>query len=647
MAAVTYSEEKLSDERMLKESRQLINKISSWLKTNGYYDQQIQEIFKHAEARFSRKTCTVLFLSEFSRGKSELINSIIFGSSGLQVLPSTPGRTTCCTTVIQYDPEEPLGLRLLHAGGLAEKQDDTDTEPGIETELWEDIFFPSENTEMVFDAMQHTIKTELVSPQLAQKLGYVTLVDDKVPAYIDLIDGNVAVPKYRRAILNYPHPLLNQRLSIIDTSGLNTMGPEPENIRQSLEEVDIIVFILSIDTGISRSEYEIWNTYIKPLYKKKVFVVINKIDTLWDDFRNQPEIDSLISKQTKEVARMLEIPGNRVFPLSAQKSLAARRKKNKPMETASRILEFEQVLADTANSAKYRNMTSRISTDIDTALQIVERLITQRRDTTREQLEEFKKNPGKNSGIPESNLNKIDREKKSLEQASQKINLLRVDIKVDCNNFLGSLDTFYLDKLISRYRIEAEGQLSVRLQQEMHDFLLKVVEKFEGAVAQITSLKIKLEKLYQQVGEILHSGGLTLRRIHPEIHLEVLQKYHREHIAQEQNLPMKPIEQNPIKMRDHISMLVRIRKIYSQVGNEVDLWCRNVLVPLELEVREKSHQLQKRQQSLQRVQKKDSDMAGEIKVLNSGIVRYQSQLEKIDEFHQQLDELPNKEKPDK
>ena len=145
------------------------------------------------------------------------------------------------------------------------------------------------------------------------------------------------MPKYRHAIINFPNLLLKQRLSIIDTPGLNALGIEPELTLRSLESANAIVFVLSADTGITKSEIEAWNEHVKNRPTENVLVVINKIDTLWDELKTEEEVEFQIKKQVAEVERVLGIPSSRVFPLSAQESLLARRDGNYNLEKRSRI----------------------------------------------------------------------------------------------------------------------------------------------------------------------------------------------------------------------------------------------------------------------------------------------------------------------
>src|SRR3990167_5327235 len=57
---------------------------------------------------------TLAFVGEFSRGKTELINSLFFSSYGQRMLPSQAGRTTMCPTELFFDPRsERSYIRLL------------------------------------------------------------------------------------------------------------------------------------------------------------------------------------------------------------------------------------------------------------------------------------------------------------------------------------------------------------------------------------------------------------------------------------------------------------------------------------------------------------------------------------------------------
>jgi hypothetical protein len=62
-------------------------------------------------------------------------------------------------------------------------------------------------------------------------------------------DGLVEILKWRHAIINIPHPLLEQGLVIPDTPGLNALGAEPETDAQHVAPAHAVLFILAADAA--------------------------------------------------------------------------------------------------------------------------------------------------------------------------------------------------------------------------------------------------------------------------------------------------------------------------------------------------------------------------------------------------------------
>ena len=91
-------------------------------------------------------------------------------------------------------------------------------------------------------------------------------------------------------------------------------------------------------------------------------------------------------------------------------------------------------------------------------------------------------------------------------------------------------------------------------------------------------------------------------------------------------------EQNALRDRYHASVMVKLRKLYAQTRDDIELWCRTVLVPLELEIRERESQLRKRLLSLERIRSKDSDIDEELKVLEGRLERHQQRLATLNHF---------------
>ena len=70
-----------------------LRRLKNWLADNDLGDAQTDMRLAAMIERRASDQLTVAFVAEFSRGKSELINAILFSEYGSRVLPSSAGRT--------------------------------------------------------------------------------------------------------------------------------------------------------------------------------------------------------------------------------------------------------------------------------------------------------------------------------------------------------------------------------------------------------------------------------------------------------------------------------------------------------------------------------------------------------------------------
>ena len=135
-------------------------------------------------------------------------------------------------------------------------------------------------------------------------------------------DDIVEVPAWRYAIINYPHPLLTNGLPILDTPGLNSLGLEPELTLSTVPSAQAILFLLGIDTGVTKSDLEIWDRYVKSGQPEKI-AVLNKIDVMWDELKTEPEIKAGMQRMMETTCTQLGLPP---VPIPAKPSRRTRKK---------------------------------------------------------------------------------------------------------------------------------------------------------------------------------------------------------------------------------------------------------------------------------------------------------------------------------
>lgn len=344
--------------------------------------------------RLSGDRLVLAFVAEFSRGKSELINAIFFADAGRRLLPATPGRTTMCPVELSWDEAEPPALRLLPIASRLKV--DSLEEWRQRRERW------------------HTVPLDPADPAgLAQSLGEVTRVrrvprdearalglwsqeqpQDNPPMGAD---GLVEVPAWRHAIINLPHPLLRNGLVVLDTPGLNAIGTEPELTLGLLPTANAVLFVLGADTGVTRSDLAVWNQHLGDPSLSR-FVVLNKVDAMLDPLLDDAGREQAIAAQCAEVAAVLGVPRDRVFPVSARQALVARLGGDADALAASRLPLLEAALQQQLLPQRQRLLGAAVVSHLQSMEGQIARRVRDLRRGHAEQMLELRSLRGKSQG---------------------------------------------------------------------------------------------------------------------------------------------------------------------------------------------------------------------------------------------------------
>ncbi|MBR7784723.1 GTP-binding protein, partial [Undibacterium luofuense] len=94
-------------------------------------------------------------------------------------------------------------------------------------------------------------------------------------------------------------------LIIVDTPGLNAIGTEPELTLNLIPNAHAVLFILAADTGVTKSDIDVWRNHIGSGMGR--MVVLNKIDSMWDELRTNEETEQQIARQVTTVAQTLAL----------------------------------------------------------------------------------------------------------------------------------------------------------------------------------------------------------------------------------------------------------------------------------------------------------------------------------------------------
>ena len=603
-----------------------VEDLARFLQEHALLDDVPQAQLAGLRERLASDRLCVAFVAEFSRGKSELINAIFFADTGRRVLPATPGRTTMCPVELGCDAAATPLLALLPIETRLESR--SLSELRGQPHLWTRIRLEADAPDRLAEALVEVTRTKAVSIETARALGFWhdDAPDDNPPL---LGEGQVEVPAWRHAAINYPHPLLKRGLVVLDTPGLNAIGAEPELTLSLLPAAHAVVFILGADTGVTKSDLAVWRDQLGGQSMTR-FVVLNKIDTLADPLLSAEAVNEQIEQQCRSTAATLDVPRERVFPLSARQALAGRIDGDTDALAASRLPALEEALA-TQLLPRRREVIERLVTETaQTVEQQAARRLADQRRLIAEQMLELRGLRGKNSGKVTLMIERVDREMQEFERCTERLAALRVVHARMLRELLVGLSSDSLRDEVARMQREVSATL----------FNLGAKKAFVALCARLRERLCQARMRGQETSSMLQAtfGQLngeygfaltltkqpTLERCDRE--LELIERSYAQYLGLSQALRLA----EPRFMEQFRRMLVsKLRMAFENASGEVELWHKSASNQIDSQLRERRRAFKRRRDGLERIQAAAGDLDHRIGDLESQDARWQHLLTRI------------------
>ncbi len=579
-----------------------INDYRNWLNEHELNDAQVEQRIIHLLERLREDKLNVAFVAEFSRGKSELINAIFFADYGQRLLPSSAGRTTMCPTELLYDPSKPTSLQLLPIDTRG--TDVSTSEYKRYPEEWTVVEFDVNSNDSMVEAFKEVSRTKRVTAEEAERLGLYDPNNSDDAMSLNK-DGSVDVPCWRYAMINFPHPLLEQGLVILDTPGLNAIGTEPELTLNMLPNAHAVLFILGADTGVTKSEIDVWRQYISGTrWKQKGrMAVLNKIDGLWDELKDDVEIEKELLKQVKVSAELLGLETTQIFPTSAQKGLLAKVNGDENLLVQSRLPVLEKALSDELIPSKKEIVRDNTKNEIDDLITNTNLILESRISGVLEQLEELRGLRGKNEDVVEHMMNKVKVDKENFEKGLQRFQALRSVFSQQTNKLFTLLG---MDGLKSKVHDTRETMVKANftktIRDAMDDFFLELKGRLVSSDEHIQDIKKMMDVMYEKFAK---EHGL--RKSEPPAfstlrYQKELAKYERAYKEQFNTaFNMIANEKMTLTSKFFETLASRVIHVYEVANRDVENWLKAVIAPMESQVREHQIQLRRRLESIKRI----------------------------------------------
>lgn len=576
--------------------------LAEWMKDNELLDAAVEERLRRLGTQVRSDKVMVAFVAEFSRGKSEMINAVFFAGYGRRIMPASAGRTTMCPTEMGYDADVPPCLRLLPIESRLQPQ--ALMEWRMVPEKWTRTDLDVNNPQQLASALEKVAETRKVTQDEARALGFW---HSQAPEDNPMVDaqGMVEVPKWRHALINIAHPLLKQGLVILDTPGLNAIGAEPELTVSLIPQAHAVVFILGADTGVTKSDLSIWREHLvsEADSPDSRLVVLNKIDTLWDDLSSPAQMEAQIDRQISSTAEILGIPRDRVIAVSAQKGLVAKVTDDEALLQRSCLPLLEDALGRGMMGKRQRILAEAMASGITDLRAETARVINIRKRDLTEQMMELKGLQGKNAAVIKHMRSRISQEQAEFDLGGAKIHAVRsVHLKL-LREVFSILGSTALKKEMA--------QLSSALLQKG----LKLgVKRAYGET--FDRLRGNLQKVQTLCGEIQSMLGATFRQLNGEHgfslqaptepqmaqYLSDLDLVERSHIQYLGIGNAFKLAQPEFADRLVRALSTRLRSIHEMALSDVELWSKSAAAQLDAQLRERRRNFSRRIEAIDRIQ---------------------------------------------
>ena len=604
-----------------------LTRFRRWALVARLVDEHTAARIAHLERRLASERLTIAFVAEYSRGKSELINALFFADLGRRLLPSGEGRTTRCPAEILHDPSRPPSIRLL---AIETRESPKALREFIaESASWKEIALDPSQPEQLASALGTLSESLTVTAAEAVNLGLAAEPGTRVE-----------IPRWRYAIVNFPHPLLTQGLAILDTPGLAALGAEPELTLHRVPEADAIVFMLAVDSGAERADRDLWEEHVAPIgwLPHTRFVVLNKIDQLRDAGMDESRVLSEIDRLLRETAEALKIDPTRIFALSARQGLAAKIQGDRDALVKSRLYRLEQALSQGLLHHRRVDHATTMGAEMRATLGEARALLESRRAFALEQFEELSALQGKNQKLVESLARRSASERTRIAEARAAMAGLRAVHNRHSDELNALLDPAQARAAGARAREALQAAAFSRgIGEALDAYFQDARGRIGRAVELIAEVKAIMaatnRKFVDEYGiAVVETPDFSTERF--GIELDRLEARCAQDFRSAASLITKRRKTLGTLFFDTIAL--QVIHVFEIADREVRAWMNGFIRPLEAQINAFQEQANSRIEGMGRIQNAETDLLGRLEELRAIVAEVDAQMREWDGHRERI-----------
>lgn len=613
-----------------------ITAFADWLDRHHGLDAERNLRMTDLAEALRRDRLMLAFVAEYSRGKTELINALFFADFGQRLLPSDAGRTTMCPTEIGYEEGLAPQLRLLPIETRLR------TEPLAHFKLtpieWSTVTLDPDDPQQMHAALHKLAESRTVTRAEAEALGLYN-PDSDVGAMQEGGSGMVEIPAWRYAMLNFPHPLLKAGLCILDTPGLNALGTEPELTLSSIPNAHAVFFLLATDTGVTRSDLDIWQHYVHRHINYHI-AVLNKIDMLWDELRGELAFRATLNKQLEETARILKLPQNQVFAVSAQKALVGKIRQDADLISRSGIAGLENLLSDKIVPARREILFEGAITQIADHVNNERATLAVRMREGLANLKQLSDLSGKNKDMAAQLRINLIKDKVRYDATAEHFKATRKAVRQHGEQLLDRLSESALHAMLEEARAAMGDSWTTKgLIRSMRRLSEQAIQRFNQA----EKLSVAMQQYLLAACERFHKEHGLPRMAIPvldltsyRLRMDKLMQETQEFCSDPSNLL---VEKHFMIRRFYTEVASETQKTFELSAREAKRWLSIALDPVIQRIRSYKQMLDERLETLGRIADNVSGVQEQMALVKAGIDKLRRQKAELDEIAKRFESL--------
>ena len=611
-----------------------IEDLATWLEEHRRATPRARGQLGAALELLRQDRLAVAFVAEPSRGKTELLNALFFSEHGGQLLPAEAGRRAPCPIELSWDSKRGEAyLRLLPVESRA--QDTPIAQLKLHSKHWVHYPLNVQAPEQMAGTLREIRQTKTVSLAEATRLGLSSLA---LSADAQLAAGDLEIPKWRYAILSFPHPLLEQGLTVLDISGLDVLKAEPELTMDLLPTAQAVIFVLAADAGVTRNDLAIWQHHLKGFQSGRQRAML----TVLNGGAGASE------SQRRHAAQVLGIGEEGVFPVSVQRAVLGKTHNDETLLGHSGLPILERHLAMRMLETKHQSLAEAIDSSVGQILDRNRARVASRIARLKSQLEELEQLRDKSQDVTGQLLEKTRREQERYLRGVDRFQQGREELLVETRPCRRILERENIDSIVERAHANLmRSWTTIGLVHAMKGLFEELRRTMQDVATESERIRKLVREMYQIFREDFELDTATPKvfmpmkfRVEIELLFQELEAFRRS--------PAMILSPRPwIVRRFHQQMVSRAQVLFDQLGAAYDGWIRESLQPLAEEIEEHKIAMEKRLENLQRIGRSKDALQKRIDDMQTQYVAFAQELTALRNIHNALhyDPLTEQEAP--